>query len=274
MSEILIPLTKPLAKVPEELKVYDLEGKVVSTIKTPPIFYVPVRIDLIRRAFLSAFTAKLQPKGRDFMAGKRTSAESLGVGLGLARIPRQKGGIRGRFVVSTVGGRRAFPPTPKKKVHEEINKKERRLAIVSALAAIAIKEFVEKRGHRLEKTPQVPVIVDDKFSDIATTKELRETLKKLGLWDDVERARLGTKIRAGKGKMRGRRYKTPISLLIISHKKEPIIKAAKNLPGVDVATPETLSILHLAPGGVPGRLTVMTQKALQALTEKFKVKIL
>ena len=271
MSEILVPLKNPLVKVPEELKIFGLEGKVVSTIKTPPIFYVPVRIDLIRRAFLSAFTAKLQPKGRDPMAGKRTSAESLGVGLGLARIPRQKGGIRGRFVVSTVGGRRAFPPTPKKKIHEEINKKERRLAIVSALAATAIKELVEKRGHKLEKVPQVPVVVDDKLSEIKTTKELKEVFKKLGLWDDVERARLGTKIKAGKGKMRGRRYRTPVSLLIISHKKEPIIKAAKNLPGVDVATPDNLSVLHLAPGGVPGRLTVMTKSALENLVEKYKV---
>ena len=271
MSEILVPLKNPLVKVPEELKIFGLEGKVVSTIKTPPIFYVPVRIDLIRRAFLSAFTARLQPKGRDPMAGKRTSAESLGVGLGLARIPRQKGGIRGRFVVSTVGGRRAFPPTPKKKIHEEINKKERRLAIVSALAATAIKELVEKRGHKLEKVPQVPVVVDDKLSEIKTTKELKEVFKKLGLWDDVERARLGTKIKAGKGKMRGRRYKTPVSLLIISHKKEPIIKAAKNLPGVDVATPDNLSVLHLAPGGVPGRLTVMTKSALENLVEKYKV---
>ena len=274
MSEILVPLKNPLAKVPEELKIFDLEGKVVSTIKTPPIFYVPVRIDLIRRAFLSAFTARLQPKGRDPMAGKRTSAESLGVGLGLARIPRQKGGIRGRFVVSTVGGRRAFPPTPEKKIHEEINKKERRLAIVSALAATAIKELVEKRGHKLEKVPQVPVVVDDKLSEIKTTKELKEVFKKLGLWDDVERARLGTKIKAGKGKMRGRRYKTPVSLLIISHKKEPIIKAAKNLPGVDVATPDNLSVIHLAPGGVPGRLTVMTRSALENLVEKYKVIVL
>jgi len=272
--KILAPLKNPLAKIPEELKVFDLEGKVISTIKTPPIFYVPVRIDLIRRAFLSAFTARLQPKGRDLMAGKRTSAESLGVGLGLARIPRQKGGIRGRFVVSTVGGRRAFPPTPEKKIHEEINKKERRLAIVSALAATAIRELVERRGHKLENVPQVPVIVDDRLSEIETTKKLKEVFKKLGLWDDIERARLGTKIKAGKGKMRGRKYKTPVSLLIISHKKEPIIKAAKNLPGVDTATPDNLSVIHLAPGGVPGRLTIMTKSALEKLVEKYRVKTL
>ena len=74
--------------------------------------------------------------------------------------------------------------------------------------------------------------------------------------------------------MRGRRYKTPVSLLIISHKKEPIIKAAKNLPGVDVATPDNLSVLHLAPGGVPGRLTVMTKSALENLVEKYKVIVL
>ncbi len=272
--EILVPLSKPLVEIPSELKVYDLEGKEVAKIKTPPLFYVPVRIDLIRRAFLSAFTARLQPKGRDLMAGKRTSAESLGVGLGLARIPRQKGGIRGRFVVSTVGGRRAFPPTPERKIHEEINKKERRLAIVSALAATAMKYYVANRGHRVENVLQIPMVVIDDVVKIDTTQKLKEVLKKLGLWDDVVRAQEGTKIRAGRGKMRGRRYRTPTSVLFVVHEKEPLIKAARNLPGVTVVEARCLSVLHLAPGGVPGRLTVYTPKALEELSERFKVNML
>lgn len=272
--KLLVPLTKPLNERTEELKVFDIYGKEISTIKTPQFFLVPIRVDLIRRAFLSAFTARLQPKGRDPMAGKRTSAESLGVGLGLARIPRQKGGIRGRFVVSTVGGRRAFPPTPEKKIHEKINKKEKRLAIVSALAATAIKDYVKQRGHRIENVAQIPIIVVDEFSKIDTAKKLKESLIKLGLWDDVVRAQEGTKIKAGKGKMRGRKYRTPTSLLIVTHEKKPIIKAARNMPGVDVATPDTLSILHLAPGGVPGRLTLYTIKSLELLSKKYMVKFL
>jgi len=272
--EILVPLTKPLTEIPKELKVFDLEGKEVSKIETPPLFYVPVRIDLIRRAFLSSFTARLQPKGRDPMAGKRTSAESLGVGLGLARIPRQKGSTRGRFVVSTVGGRRAFPPTPEKRIHEEINKKEKWLAIVSALAATANKYYVENRGHRIEKVPQIPMVVVDDIVKVDTTQKLKEALKKLGLWDDVVRAQEGTKIKAGKGKMRGRRYRTPTSILFVVHEKEPLIRAARNLPGVSVVEAKYVSILHLAPGGVPGRLTVYTPKALEELSDRFKVMFL
>ncbi|MEM0250395.1 MAG: 50S ribosomal protein L4, partial [Desulfurococcaceae archaeon] len=42
-------------------------------------------------------------------------------------------------------------------------------------------------------------------------------------------------------------------------------------PGVDIATPGNLSILHLAPGGIPGRLTVITKRALEELLNKYKV---
>ncbi len=255
--------------VPERVHVYDLSGEPVKEIVLPKVFRVPIRVDLIRRAFLSAFTARLQPKGRDPMAGKRTTAESLGVGLGIARIPRQKGTQRGRFIVFTVGGRRAFPPRTEKRIHERINRKEKRLAILSAIAATTIKEFVERRGHDANP-PEIPLIVSDDIANISKTGELKEVLVKLGLWSDVERAYKGRKIRAGKGKMRGRRYRTPKSILIVSHNTVNILKAARNLPGVDVASPENLSILHLAPGGVPGRLTVYTETALKILEDKFR----
>ncbi|MEM1719067.1 MAG: 50S ribosomal protein L4, partial [Thermosphaera sp.] len=42
-------------------------------------------------------------------------------------------------------------------------------------------------------------------------------------------------------------------------------------PGVDIATPGNLSVLHLAPGGVPGRLTVFSKKALEEVAGKFEV---
>ncbi|HIQ02807.1 MAG TPA: 50S ribosomal protein L4 [Desulfurococcales archaeon] len=266
-----ITLKVPFLTLDLKRPVYDLNGNPVEEIELPPLFTVPVRIDLIRRAFLSAFTARLQPKGRDPMAGKRTSARSFGVGLGLARIPRERQTGRGRFVVSTVGGRRAFPPTPLKKIHEEINKKERRLALISALAATANRYFVEKRGHAVVPE-KPPIIVVDDIVNIQHTRDLKEVLKKLNLWEDVVRAQRGTKIKAGKGKMRGRRYKTPVSILIVAHDTSKLLLAGRNLPGLDIVTPQQLSILHLAPGGVPGRLTIYTKTSLQILNEKFPVK--
>ena len=263
-----------LIKDPPKVPVYNLEGEVIEEIQLPRVFGLPVRKDLIRRAFLSAFTARLQPKGRDPMAGKRTTARSFGVGLGMARVPRIPGTGRAALINSAVGGRVAFPPTPLKRIHEEINKKEMKLAIMSALAATSIPELIKTRGHRIE-IDKLPIIVSDDFEEITKTKDVKEILIKLKLWNDVERAYKGTKIRAGKGKMRGRRKKVPKSFLaIISNHNAPVRKALENLPGVDVTTPQLLSILHLAPGGVPGRLTLITKKALELINQKFEVPII
>jgi len=46
--------------------------------------------------------------------------------------------------------------------------------------------------------------------------------------------------------------------------------ASRNLPGVDVITAKDLGIIHLAPGGVAGRLTVWTESALEKLKERFE----
>ena len=64
--------------------------------------------------------------------------------------------------------------------------------------------------------------------------------------------------------MRGRRFRTPKSILIVSTKND-IVKSSKNLSGVDIAKPHQLDIEHLAPGGIAGRLTVITKSALTQL---------
>ncbi|RLE94944.1 MAG: 50S ribosomal protein L4 [Thermoprotei archaeon] len=257
-----------------KIPVYDLEGKVVEEIERPKIFDIPLRIDVIRRDFLSAFTARVQPQGRDPMAGKRTTAESWGVGYGVARVPRIKGSSRAAFAPMTVKGRRAHPPVVEKVIHEEVNKKERQLAILSAIAATANKDIVAKRGHVVDKVPHIPLIVVDDILKLEKTREVRELFMKLGLWEDVERAKKGRKVRAGKGKMRGRRYKKPKSVLIVIPSPAPIIKAARNLPGVDVVTVDQLSTMHLAPGGHPGRLTLWTKSALKILEKKYEDRIM
>ncbi len=260
-----------LMREPPKVPVYDLEGNIVEEVQLPRVFGLPVRKDLIRRAFHSEFTARLQPKGRDPMAGKRTSARSFGVGLGIARVPRIPGTGRAAFIPSAVGGRLAFPPTPMKKLHEEINRKEKRLATASALAATAIPEMVRARGHVFEAKAVPVVVVDEVETRIGSAREARRLLEKLGLWPDIARAQEKTRWRAGKGKRRGRRYVTPKSVLfVLSSHTSPFAKAVENFPGVDVAEPWYVNVLLLAPGGHPGRLMLVTRSALRALGERFE----
>ena len=255
----------------EDLKrpLYDLEGKEVGSVELPEVFALPVRKDLIRRAFLSAFTARLQPKGRDPMAGKRTTAESLGIGYGIARVPRIKGSNRAAFINSARGGHLAFPPRPDRVIHEEINKKERRMAIMSALAATARREFVEARGHVIANVKSFPVVVVEDLEKVKSAKELREVFRKVGVWDDVVRASEWRQ-RSTKGKMRGRRYKKRVGpLIIISDENAPVRKAVGAFPGTEAVSVRVLSVKHLAPGGVPGRLTVISRPALEEIGRRF-----
>ena len=251
------------------LNILDLKGNIVGTIELPTIFDFPVRPDLIRRAVLALSTSRLQPKGTDSLAGLRTTAESWGVGHGVARVPRVKGSSRAARVPQAVKGRRAHPPRVEKKIWEYINEKEKRLATLSALAATVDPSIVRARGHRIEDAKQIPPIVVDDLQKLTKTSEVREVLEALGLWSDVERAMEGTRIRAGKGKTRGRRYKVPKSLLIVVAKNEGIAWAARNLPGVEVATAQNVNIVQLAPGGHPGRLTLYTVSSIGALVERF-----
>lgn len=264
----LSPLIRPKYTIPTTVKVLDLGGNAVSEVSLPPQFLEPIRPDLILRAYISALTAKLQPKGTDPMAGKRTTAVSFGIGLGLARVPRVKGSLwpTARFAPNVVKGRRAHPPKVEKVLHERINKRERRKAIRSAIAATAIKDLITARGHIVEKVPQIPLIVSDDFERIGVMADLKKALMSLGLWDDIERVAERIRVRSGKGKMRGRRYKEGKSLLIVvSTVDAPVIKVARNLPGVDAVPVRNLSVLYLAPGGVPGRLTVWTLSAIEEL---------
>lgn len=251
--------------------IYNTSGERVSEIALPTIFSIPVRKDLIRRAFLSAFTAMLQPKGRDPLAGRRTTARCWGVGYGVSRVPRLRTG-RAMFVSFARSGHLAFPPRPDRVVYEEINKKERVYAILSALSATSNTQLVRQRGHVFETDP-LPIIVLDEVEDsVSKAREARVLFEKIGIWSDIVRSYERVRIRAGKGKMRGRKYTEPRSVLfILSSYSKPFAKAVRNFPGVDIATPFNLSILHLAPGGVPGRLTVFSKSAFEEVSKKYKV---
>jgi len=247
-----------------------MEGEVKEEIELPAIFNEEFRPDLIKRAVISSQTARVQPWGSDPMAGKRTSAESWGSGRGAAMVPRIKNGSKAAFIPQAIGGRRAHPPRPQKVYHEKINIKERRFAIRSAVAATKDSNLVEERGHKVENVPQLPLIVDDDIESIKKTKETREIFKSLGIFDDVNRAKKNTKIRAGKGKLRGRKYKKAKGPLIVVSDDKGISLGARNHAGVDIVTVENLNAELLAPGTHPGRLTVFTKSAIEKLGGLFQ----
>ena len=253
-----------------KVSVYSIEGEVKEEIELPPIFNEEFRPDLIRRAVISSQTARIQPWGADPMAGKRTSAESWGSGRGAAMVPRIKNGSKAAFIPQAIGGRRAHPPRAQKNYHEKINKKEGRFAIRSALAATVNKDLVGKRGHKIENIPQLPLVVDDELSAIKKTKETREIFKALGLHDDLARAKNGKKIRAGKGKLRGRKYKTTKGPLFVVAKDQGIGLGARNHAGVDIVAANNLNVELLAPGTHPGRLTIFTKSAIELLGGLFQ----
>lgn len=261
----------------KSIAVYDLRGKTSKKITAPTIFDVKIRPDVIKRAVVALQSHRIQPQARDVMAGKRTTAESMGVGLGIARIPRMKGrrypaAMKGAFGVGTVGGRRAYPPKIEKRIKKKINRKERLFAIRSAISATADREIVSQRGHVVEKVPSLPLVVVDRFEKLAKVSKVKAALMRLGIWIDVERARKGKKVRGGKGKMRGRKYKRPKGPLIVLSEDAIVARVARNLPGVDVVRVQDLNAELLAPGAHPGRLTLWTESAFRKLDGLFRWK--
>jgi len=247
--------------------IYGLDGMVKNKIELPDIFNTPYRPDIIRKSFNALHSNKRQPYGSDPLAGAKHSTASVGKGRGRSRVPRLTQGRTAALAPCVVGGRRAHPPKVEKNWTEKINKKEKLLARNSAIAAASDKDIVLKRGHKFNDKLTLPVIVDDEFEKITKTKELIETLEKIGIYDDVLRSIIGKHIRAGKGKTRGRKYRTPKSILIVSTKNN-LEKSSNNLSGVDIAKPSQLNIEHLAPGGDAGRLILLTTSALKEIGGK------
>ena len=247
-----------------KVNVYGINGSSSGKIDLPEVFNTPYRPDIIRKSFNVLHSNKRQPYGSDPYAGTKHATASVGKGRGQSRVPRLTSGRRAALAPCVVGGRRAHPPKAERNWKEKINKKEKILAKNSAIAATKEKEIVTKRGHQFNDKITLPIIVEDKFENIKKTKDVIDALDKIGVYDDVLRAANGKHIRAGKGKRRGRKYKTPKSILIISI-KENIKKSSSNLTGIDVVKPELINIEHLAPGGDAGRLTIITKSALKEI---------
>ena len=266
-ERVSVPQRKVSKFNPGTIKVnlYSISGKSSGEVVLPEAFDEEFRLDLIRKAVNAAQANRRQPYGPTPEAGMSHSTSTWGKGRGVARVQRLVSGRRAVESPNNVGGRRAHPPTVERVWSEKINKKERNKARRAALAAIAKNELVAKRGHKFDKNLTLPLILEDEFEKIERTQKALEIFQSIGIHDDILRAVKGKHIRAGKGKGRGRLYKRPKSILIITSGESEIRKSVKNLIGVDVITPDSLSIEDLAPGGDPGRLTIITESALKQM---------
>jgi len=261
--------------------VYSVDGKKLKEEKLPKVFQESVEPELIERAVLAIQSARKQKQGVKLRAGRDNTAEYRGsrnlpfaqrtINVGHARLPRLKNRatlLSGRVasIPRAVGGPKAHPPKAEKNIAEKINKKEKKKALRSALASTGKFALVSKR-HVVKQGLQLPIVVEDRFEKIEKTKDVVKALKAIGISADLESARSKTKKRAGKGRRRGRVKKKKKSVLLVTSKGAKVYKAARNLVGVDITALKELNAELLAPGGVPGRLTVFTETALTGLRE-------
>jgi len=262
---------------------YSIEAEDGKAVKLPSAFESSFRPDLIRRAVHSSRANRRQAYGHREHGGKRApqpgmkhSVEWWGKGRGVSRIMRKTGARTGAQNPHTRGGRRAHGPMVLKNWSQKLNSKEANAARDSAIAATADSEKVAARGHRFSEKVRFPIVIGgysedgekmeiESLSTEKSTKKFIAMMESIGVGDDLNRARNGRNIRAGKGKMRGRRRRTPRSILLVVAQRDGLAKAARNVPGVDVAIAKDLCAEDLAPGGDAGRLTVWTKAAIDAL---------
>jgi len=252
------------------ISVFNEQGEVSGQVTLPAVFKAPIRPDVVHFVHSNMAKNSRQPYAVHKHAGHQTSAESWGTGRAVSRIPRVRGGGTHRSGQAAFGnmcrGGRMFAPTKTwRKWHRRINQKQRRFAICSALAASSIPSLLMARGHKIEQVPEVPVVCTNAIESLTKTKAAVALLKQLNAYDDVEKCQNSKQIRAGKGKMRNRRYVMRRGPLVIYNEDHGIKQAFRNLPGVELISVDRLNLLKLSPGSHLGRFCIWSEGAFQKL---------
>ncbi|KAL4758992.1 60S ribosomal protein uL4 [Aspergillus foveolatus] len=253
------------------------EGKPTgATCPLPAVFNSPIRPDIVQQVHTGMAKNKRQPYAVSEKAGEQTSAESWGTGRAVARIPRVSGGGTHRAGQAAFGNQcrsgRMFAPTKVwRKWHQKVNLGQRRFATASALAASSVPSLLFARGHRIANVPEVPLVVDSKtFENAAVTKTKAAIalLQALGAGPELVKVSKSRKLRAGKGKLRDRRFRQRRGPLVVYNPEvdgKELVRAFRNIPGVETSPVFSLNLLQLAPGGHLGRFIVWTSSAFEAL---------
>ena len=253
-----------------KIQILNKEGNKIKEVETI-LFEEPIRKDIMLKVIESEKIR--QPYSPKFRAGMDISASGNVThrrkvwksdrGKGISRIPKKTFWRRGTqfswegaIVPSTKGGRRAHPPKGNVNL-KKINKKEMRKAFLSALSYISNIDELNKKYSSLERIEtQLPLVVESSILQL-NTKEFLDSLKKI-LGDFHNVAIRKKSIRAGIGKMRGRKYKRNAGLLFIMGDKEE-----KKINGIDAVNVSELGIGDLAENGA--RLTLFSETAIKEI---------
>lgn len=251
-------------------KVVATTGKEAGEIELPVVFDTPYRPEVIHKVYVNLLSHSYQKQGRYPAAGEMVSAESRNTGLGIARLARARGegfprAGQAAEVAGVRHGRVAHPPESWKIIYKKINQKERQLGLCSAIAATASKELVQRRGHRMGDKVKLPIIVSNDIESIAKTKDLKKALVDLGLGDDIVRAGATRKAQSGTARRRRRQARSGTSALIIVGNDSKLVALSQSISGVDVKRANEVSVIDLAPGSKPIRLTIFSQNAIKQL---------
>ena len=265
------------------VKVYNLTGEKVREVELPKCFSARIiRKDIIAK--IVEMKKSEQPYAPALNAGKQHSAKGQLVhrrhvwksqyGKGMSRVPRKRHSRRGTqfnwvaaFSPNARGGMRAHPPKVLSRMGAgSINKKEMDLAFRGALTATTMPLEIVSRYETLNEKSikEAPFVLEIKEN--VKVKDLLNSLKKI-LGEELYNVAIKERTqRAGKGKMRGRKYKSNAGALFVVGKEEKV-KTSK----VEVVNVNVLGVTELAKGGT-GRLTIYTENALKELKEKFEKK--
>ena len=255
-----------------KIQILDTEGKKVKEIETQ-LFEEPIREDIIFKVIEAEKTK--HPYAPKFEAGMARSASGnvthrrhvwkTDRGRGLSRIPRKISSRRGTqfswegaIIPSVKGGRRAHPPKGSVNL-SKVNKKELKKALLSALSYVSSVDEIKKKYASLEGKKieiDLPLVIEEKIFSLKS-KAFFESLKNI-LGELYSIAVQKKTQRAGKGKLRGRRYKKNAGLLIVLGKDESI-----KVKGVEVVNVSGLTVRDLADNGA--RLTMFSEKAIKEL---------
>ncbi|GMF05944.1 unnamed protein product [Ambrosiozyma monospora] len=168
------------------------------------------------------------------------------------------------------GGRMFAPTKIWRRWHIKVNHNEKKYATASAIAATALQSVVLARGHRIEKIPEIPLVVSSDLESVQKTKDAVAALKAVGAHKDVIKVIKSKKLRAGKGKLRNRRWTQRKGPLVVYAQDNGLVKAFRNVPGVETANVKSLGLLQLAPGSHLGRFVIWTESAFAALDSVYE----
>jgi len=251
---------------------FDNTSEKSGTVPMPVVLTTPLRPDLVRTVHTNMSKNKRQAYAVYAKAGYETAAESWGTGRAVARIPRVPGGGTHRSGQAAFGnmcrGGGMFCPTKTwRRWHRRVNVTEKRHAVVSALAASSLPPLVMARGHRIGEVSELPLVISDGAEAVQKTKDALAFLKSLGCEEELKKVADSKKVRSGKGKMRNRRYTMRRGPLVVYNEDNGIVRAIRNIPGVETASVDSLNLLTVAPGGNFGRFIIWTEGAFKKLNE-------